>query len=77
MVVCVYFFIFLFYFFFCLQDEIERKGSILVDYKELLEDDALKASVSLSTELKEMPEKILDCMGLAIHQVCAKNLLTV
>ncbi|PIO38358.1 hypothetical protein AB205_0067240, partial [Aquarana catesbeiana] len=51
------------------EDEIERKGSILVDYKELLEDDALKTSVLLSTELKEMPEKILDCMGLAIHQV--------
>ncbi|XP_073484716.1 DNA helicase MCM8 [Aquarana catesbeiana] len=56
------------------KDEIERKGSILVDYKELLEDDALKTSVLLSTELKEMPEKILDCMGLAIHQVLTKDL---
>ncbi|KAM9315778.1 DNA helicase MCM8 [Gastrophryne carolinensis] len=56
------------------KDEIERKGSILVDYKELLEDEELVASVPLSTELKEMPEKILDCMGLAIHQVLTKDL---
>ncbi|XP_068088601.1 DNA helicase MCM8 isoform X1 [Hyperolius riggenbachi] len=56
------------------KDEIERKGSILVDYKELLEDEELVASVPLSSELKEMPEKILDCMGLAIHQVLTKDL---
>ncbi|MEE6474375.1 hypothetical protein FKM82_010360 [Ascaphus truei] len=56
------------------KDEIERKGSILVDYKELLKYDELIASVPLSTELREMPEKILDCMGLAIHQVLTKDL---
>ncbi|XP_053316387.1 DNA helicase MCM8 isoform X2 [Spea bombifrons] len=56
------------------KDEIERKGSILVDYKELLQDNELTACLSLSTELREMPEKILDCMGLAIHQVLTKDL---
>ncbi|XP_075060108.1 DNA helicase MCM8 isoform X2 [Mixophyes fleayi] len=56
------------------KDEIERKGSILVDYKELLQDNELMASVPLSTELREMPEKIFDCMGLAIHQVLTKDL---
>ncbi|KAM4695002.1 DNA helicase MCM8 isoform 2-T2 [Discoglossus pictus] len=56
------------------RDEIERKGSILVDYKVLLQDEELIASVPMSTELKEMPEKILDCMGLAIHQVLTKDL---
>ncbi|XP_063774666.1 DNA helicase MCM8 isoform X2 [Pseudophryne corroboree] len=56
------------------KDEIERKGSILVDYKELLQDNELMASVPLSTELREMPEKIFACMGLAIHQVLTKDL---
>ncbi|XP_029449349.1 DNA helicase MCM8-like isoform X2 [Rhinatrema bivittatum] len=57
-----------------LQDEIERKGSILVDYKELIQDEELVALVPISTELREMPEKILDCMGLAVHQVLTKDL---
>ncbi|CAJ0963324.1 unnamed protein product [Ranitomeya imitator] len=56
------------------KDEIERKGSILVDYKELLQDNELASSVPLTLELKDMPEKILDCMGLAIHQVLTKDL---
>ncbi|XP_075719163.1 DNA helicase MCM8 [Rhinoderma darwinii] len=56
------------------KDEIERKGSILVDYKELLQDNELMSCVPLTTELKDMPEKILDCMGLAIHQVLTKDL---
>uniref|UniRef100_A0A6I8SDY5 DNA helicase MCM8 n=1 Tax=Xenopus tropicalis TaxID=8364 RepID=A0A6I8SDY5_XENTR len=56
------------------KDEIERKGSILVDYKDLLQDEDLSASIPMSSELKEMPEKILECMGLAIHQVLTKDL---
>ncbi|CAH2255317.1 DNA helicase MCM8 isoform X1 [Pelobates cultripes] len=56
------------------KDEIERKGSILVDYKELLLDSDITSCMSLSSELREMPEKILDCMGLAIHQVLTKDL---
>lgn len=53
------------------QDEIERKGSILVDYKDLLSNKQISQTLpDLTKELKEMPEKILDCLGLAIHQVC-------
>ncbi|XP_064002305.1 DNA helicase MCM8 isoform X1 [Pogoniulus pusillus] len=57
------------------KDEIERKGSILVDYKEMIEDEELTKSIpNISTELRDMPQKILDCMGLAIHQVLTKDL---
>nr|XP_033794155.1 DNA helicase MCM8 isoform X1 [Geotrypetes seraphini] len=56
------------------KDEIERKGSILVDYKELIKDEELVALVPISNELRDMPEKILDCMGLAVHQVLTKDL---
>ncbi|XP_062427432.1 DNA helicase MCM8 isoform X2 [Rhea pennata] len=57
------------------KDEIERKGSILVDYKELLQDrELIKSIPNISTELRDMPQKILQCMGLAIHQVLTKDL---
>ncbi|NXY89826.1 MCM8 helicase, partial [Alcedo cyanopectus] len=57
------------------KDEIERKGSILVDYKELIQDrDLAKSIPNISTELRDMPQKILSCMGLAIHQVLTKDL---
>ncbi|NWU98785.1 MCM8 helicase, partial [Upupa epops] len=57
------------------KDEIERKGSILVDYKELIEDRELtKVIPDISVELRDMPQKILQCMGLAIHQVLTKDL---
>lgn len=56
-----------------LQDEIERKGSILVDYKDLIEDKELTKSIpNVSAELRNMPQKTLQCMGLAIHQVNVK-----
>ena len=52
------------------QDDIERQGSVLVDYADLMEnvlvDDTLH---ELATELKEKPEAVLNCLGLAIHQV--------
>lgn len=52
------------------QDEIERKGSILVDYKDLLSNKQISHTLpDLAKDLKEMPEKILDCLGVAIHQV--------
>lgn len=57
------------------QDEIERKGSILVDYKDLLVNKQISIALpDLARELKDMPEKILDCLGLAIHQVHAWSL---
>uniref|UniRef100_A0A8D1KEP0 DNA helicase MCM8 n=1 Tax=Sus scrofa TaxID=9823 RepID=A0A8D1KEP0_PIG len=52
------------------KDEIERKGSILVDFKELTEDDEVaKLIPNVANELRDTPEKTLACMGLAIHQV--------
>ncbi|XP_076834434.1 DNA helicase MCM8 [Brachyhypopomus gauderio] len=57
------------------KDEIERKGSILVDYKDLLLNEQISVVVpDLSRELRDMPEKTLDCLGLAIHQVLTKDL---
>nr|XP_060642071.1 DNA helicase MCM8 isoform X1 [Anolis sagrei ordinatus] len=57
------------------KDEIERKGSILVDYKELIHDkEVLESIPDIAAELRDMPQKILDCMGLAIHQVLSKDL---
>ncbi|XP_054834584.1 DNA helicase MCM8 [Eublepharis macularius] len=57
------------------KDEIERKGSILVDYKELVQDKGVLESMpDISAEFRDMPQKILDCMGLAVHQVLSKDL---
>lgn len=44
----------------------------MVDYKDLLQNKQISLAVpNLAHELKDMPEKILDCLGLAIHQVSA------
>ncbi|XP_070276040.1 DNA helicase MCM8 isoform X2 [Myotis yumanensis] len=57
------------------KDEIERKGSILVDFKELTKDDEItKLIPNIANELRDAPEKTLACMGLAIHQVLTKDL---
>uniref|UniRef100_A0A4W4F678 DNA helicase MCM8 n=1 Tax=Electrophorus electricus TaxID=8005 RepID=A0A4W4F678_ELEEL len=57
------------------KDEIERKGSILVDYKDLLLNKQISVAVpDLARDLRDMPEKMLDCLGLAIHQVLTKDL---
>uniref|UniRef100_A0A8C9P055 DNA helicase MCM8 n=1 Tax=Spermophilus dauricus TaxID=99837 RepID=A0A8C9P055_SPEDA len=57
------------------KDEIERKGSILVDFKELTKDDEITNLIpNIANELRDAPEKILACMGLAIHQVLTKDL---
>ncbi|XP_066524234.1 DNA helicase MCM8 [Hoplias malabaricus] len=57
------------------KDEIERKGSILVDYRDLLLNKQISMALpNLARELREMPEKTLDCLGLAIHQVLTKDL---
>ncbi|XP_042085679.1 DNA helicase MCM8 isoform X2 [Ovis aries] len=57
------------------KDEIERKGSILVDFKELTNDDEItKLIPNIANELRDTPEKTLACMGLAIHQVLTKDL---
>lgn len=57
------------------KDEIERKGSILVDFKELIKDDEVTNLIpDTANELRDAPEKTLACMGLAIHQVLTKDL---
>uniref|UniRef100_A0A671M3J9 DNA helicase n=1 Tax=Sinocyclocheilus anshuiensis TaxID=1608454 RepID=A0A671M3J9_9TELE len=57
------------------KDEIERKGSILVDYKDLLSNKLISHTLpDLAKDLKEMAEKILDCLGVAIHQVLTVDL---
>lgn len=54
----------------CLQDEIERQGSVLVDYTDLIGDQTVcKALPDIITDLKEQPEVMLSCLGVAIHQV--------
>lgn len=55
------------------QDEIERQGSILVDYSDLIGDKVVrKVLPDITTQLKEQPELMLNCLGLAIHQVTKK-----
>ncbi|MBN3315226.1 MCM8 helicase, partial [Atractosteus spatula] len=57
------------------KDEIERKGSILVDFKDLVQDTNITEAIpNLAAELRDMPEKTLDCLGLAVHQVLTKDL---
>lgn len=52
------------------QDEIERQGSVLVDYEDLTRDGKVRAALpDLPTQLREQPEMILNCLGVAIHQV--------
>uniref|UniRef100_A0AAY4CFJ3 DNA helicase MCM8 n=1 Tax=Denticeps clupeoides TaxID=299321 RepID=A0AAY4CFJ3_9TELE len=57
------------------KDEIERKGSILLDYKDLMQNKHLSTALpEFAQELKDLPGKILDCLGLAINQVLTKDL---
>ncbi|KAK9541232.1 hypothetical protein VZT92_001293 [Zoarces viviparus] len=57
------------------KDEIERQGSVLVDYADLTGDQSVRGSLpDLTAELKEQPETILNCLGLAIHQVLTVDL---
>ncbi|KAF1375446.1 hypothetical protein PFLUV_G00220250 [Perca fluviatilis] len=59
----------------CAQDEIERQGSVLVDYADLTGDKTVREALpDLTTELKEQPEVILNCLGVAIHQVLTIDL---
>lgn len=58
------------FFWICEQDEIERQGSVLVDYADLTRDQTIhRVLPDLTTELKEQPELIISCLGVAIHQV--------
>ncbi|XP_072163403.1 DNA helicase MCM8-like [Diadema setosum] len=55
--------------------EIDQRGSILVDFKELLSDPSVSNTLpSLKADLKEMPQRIINCLGVAFHQVWTKDL---
>ncbi|XP_029962352.1 LOW QUALITY PROTEIN: DNA helicase MCM8 [Salarias fasciatus] len=57
------------------KDEIERQGSVLVDYADLVGDGAvLEALPEIVTELKEQPELLISCLGAAVHQVLTVDL---
>ncbi|KAJ8299815.1 hypothetical protein KUTeg_023875 [Tegillarca granosa] len=51
-------------------DDMEDKGSFIVDFKEIITDRIISEGIpELMTEMKDMPDKILGCMGLAVHQI--------
>ncbi|CAL1537557.1 unnamed protein product [Lymnaea stagnalis] len=51
-------------------DDIEQKGFFVLDYKELYADQIIKDGyVHMETELRDSPDKVLACMGLAMHQI--------
>ncbi|KAJ8045687.1 DNA helicase MCM8 [Holothuria leucospilota] len=57
------------------KEEIENQRSVCVDYTELRDNEKLmEAMPNFREELKEMPELILKCLGLAVHQVLTKDL---
>ncbi|XP_033956117.2 DNA helicase MCM8 [Pseudochaenichthys georgianus] len=57
------------------KDEIERQGSVLVDYADLTGDKRVcEALPDLTTALREQPEVMLNCLGVAIHQVLTIDL---
>ncbi|XP_062422696.1 DNA helicase MCM8 [Pungitius pungitius] len=57
------------------KDEIERQGSVLVDYADLTGDETVRGALpDLTTELKEQPDVMLNCLGLAVHQVLTIDL---
>ena len=46
----------------------------MVDYADLTGDKTVRRALpDLTTELKEQPELILNCLGVAIHQVQAQS----
>ncbi|XP_051935358.1 DNA helicase MCM8-like [Hippocampus zosterae] len=57
------------------KDEIERQGSVLVDYADLTTNETVLAALpALTAELKDQPEMIFNCLGVAIHQVLTVDL---
>ncbi|KAL5007806.1 hypothetical protein ScPMuIL_016612 [Solemya velum] len=57
--------------------DIEEKGCFTVDFKELATDQILSEGIpDLYEELRDMPERILSCIGLAMHQIVSHHQLT-
>ncbi|GFO02710.1 DNA helicase mcm8-like [Plakobranchus ocellatus] len=51
-------------------DDVEQKEFFTVDYTELASDITIKDRIpDLGIQLRDSPEKILACMGLAMHQI--------
>lgn len=51
-------------------DDIELKGFFTVDFKDLTADQAVaEGCADLDTEMRDKPEKVLACLGLAMHQL--------
>ncbi|KAL8579927.1 hypothetical protein ACOMHN_065825 [Nucella lapillus] len=51
-------------------EDIDVKGFVIIDYKELSSDPGVvEGCPGLDTELRDKPETVLPCLGLAIHQV--------
>lgn len=49
--------------------EIERMEFFTLDYKELIEDQVITEHLpDFATDMRDMPERMLCCMGLAMHQ---------
>ncbi|XP_043991966.1 DNA helicase MCM8 [Gambusia affinis] len=57
------------------KDEIERQGSVLVDYTDLTGNKTVsEALTDIVTDLREQPDVMLNCLGVAIHQVLTADL---
>ncbi|XP_076463609.1 DNA helicase MCM8-like [Babylonia areolata] len=51
-------------------EDIDVKGFVIVDYKELSSDPMIMEGYpELETELRDKPERVLPCLGLAVHQL--------
>ncbi|XP_013415383.1 DNA helicase MCM8 [Lingula anatina] len=56
-------------------ENIESKGHFTVDFKELCQDPVIQDGLSdLAALLKEMPEQMVNAIGLALHQVLSSGL---
>lgn len=59
------------------RSEIEKKRSFMVDLKIILEDADIKEKIpELGSILNSCPQRIIDCLGLAAHQVLTEELET-
>ncbi|XP_005096787.1 DNA helicase MCM8 [Aplysia californica] len=51
-------------------DDIEQKGFFIIDFKELTADNIIKDGCpALESELRDSPENVIACLGLAMHQI--------
>ena len=54
----------------CLRSELEERRAFSVDLKELLSDEEVKTAIpELPNLVLNSPEDVINCLGLAMHQV--------